>query len=74
MRHDELQRTIDDLVETYRERCLWFLRPDYFPETDEARLRVLDQIQRYGDREAFVRAGEAKQWRSRSCSDRSGDC
>lgn len=52
------------LVEEYRERCLWFLRRDYFPSTPEEALMVLDAIQRHGDRAGFQRAAEIKQWLS----------
>lgn len=48
----DFERAVDDLVERYRDRCLWFLRPDYLPTTRQARLRALDSIQRHGDREA----------------------
>jgi hypothetical protein len=40
------------LIEEYRDRCLWFLRPDFMPTTDEQILRTLHQIERYGDRAA----------------------
>lgn len=65
---EEIHRAVDELVDLYRDRCLWFLRPDYHPSTDEARLRVLGQIQRYGDREAFTRAAEIRAWLSQSSS------
>jgi hypothetical protein len=55
---EALRRLVDD----YRGRCLWFLRQGYYPETTEEALRVLDSIQRYGDVEAFRRAGELKRW------------
>ncbi len=44
---------IDQLVDAYRVRCLWFLRPDFYPSTDTDRLRVLEYIERYGDRDGF---------------------
>jgi hypothetical protein len=63
-----LERTVDDLVDEYRHRCLWFLRPDYYPASEEERQRVLEYIQRYGDRRAFLRAAEVRQWLSRASS------
>ena len=61
-------RTVEEavkvLVDEYRVRCLWFLRADYYPMTREARLRVLDYVQRYGDRDAYVRAAVLRQWLS----------
>ena len=56
------------LVDEYRGRCLWFLRREYYPETIEEVLRVLDSIQRHGDVGAFKRAGELKRWALASSS------
>ncbi len=36
---------IDQLVDEYRDRCLWFLRRDFYPTTLEGRLRVLGYIE-----------------------------
>lgn len=49
-------------MDDYRTRCLWFLRDDLYPETREEALRVLQQIERHGDREAFIRAGRIRRW------------
>ncbi len=59
---------VDRLVDEYRVRCLWFLREDHYPKTREERLRVLGYIERYGDMEAFRRAGELRQWLSQTIS------
>jgi hypothetical protein len=59
---EALESELVDLVAQYRTRCLWFLRPDYHPETVEQKLRTLDSIRRYGDRDAFVRASRLRQW------------
>lgn len=59
---ENLRRQINELVDAYRDRCLWFLRADYYPTDLQDVLRVLDYIRRYGDREAFRRAGELYQW------------
>jgi hypothetical protein len=56
------------LVDEYRDRCLWFLRVDYYPEGPEAILRTLDYIERHGDRQAYVRAAEIRRWLSRRSS------
>lgn len=37
------------LVDQYRIRCLWFLRPDYYPSTPEEQLRALEYIERHAD-------------------------
>jgi hypothetical protein len=52
------------LVDEYRDRCLWFLRSDYYPATVPEALRVLEAIERHGDREAFQKAGEVRRWLS----------
>ena len=64
---DDQQAATDavrQLVDEYRLRCLWFPRPDYYPSTLEEQLRVLDAIERHGDREGFRRAATLKQWLS----------
>jgi hypothetical protein len=60
-----------ELVDEYRSRCLWFLAPGYYPETLAERLRVLDSISRYGDLQAFKRAGAVRQWVLATSSERS---
>ena len=56
------------LVDEYRDRCLWFLRPDYYPATIAEAERVLDAIQRHGDRDGFRRAEKVRQWLSQPSS------
>lgn len=53
-----IQQKVFHLIADYRDRCLWFVRPDYLPETDDEACRILRTIERYGDREAFRRAEE----------------
>ncbi|HVT45392.1 MAG TPA: hypothetical protein VMT00_13500 [Thermoanaerobaculia bacterium] len=60
----EVVSAVRPLVDEYRARCLWFLRSDYYPETEEEIRRVLDWIRRHGDVEAFRRAGEVERWLS----------
>jgi hypothetical protein len=52
------------LVDEYRDRCLWYLRRDYYPETLEEGLRVLSAIERHGGVDAFRRAAEVRSWLS----------
>jgi hypothetical protein len=59
---------VNQLVDEYRTRCLWFLRPDYYPHSPGEVLRVLSYIERYGDRAAFQKAGELRQWLSHPSS------
>jgi len=61
---DALFNEINVLVEEYRARCLWFLKPGFSVSTQEEALRVLDLIERYGDRSAYQRAERLRQWLS----------
>jgi hypothetical protein len=61
-------RAVHALVDEYRATCLWFLRPDYYPQTPEEACRVLEQIERHGDLAAFRNAAELRQWLSRNSS------
>jgi hypothetical protein len=60
-------------MDEYRESCLWFLREDYRPATPDEALRVLEAIERHGDREAFRKAATLRQWLSRNSSSISAD-
>lgn len=61
---EALHRLVDD----YRARCLWFLRRDYYPATVAEAQRVLDAIQRHGDRDGYKRAAEIRRWLSHPSS------
>jgi len=62
---------IDRLIDEYRLRCLWFMKPGYYPRTDDQRIRILLSIERHGDLTAFRRAATLRQWRSQPSSDAS---
>ena len=64
----ETDAALRELVDEYRDRCLWFLRRDYYPATTEEARRVLDAIQRHGDRDGFRRAARIRQWLSPASS------
>jgi hypothetical protein len=59
------------LVDRYRARCLWFLEADYYPRSRTEVLRVLDYLERYGDRDVFRAAASVRQWLSPTSSDTS---
>lgn len=67
----DVDQEVKALVDEYRTRCLWFLRPDYYPSTDQDRLRILGYIERYGDLAGFQRAGKVRQWLSQNSNARS---
>jgi hypothetical protein len=56
------------LMDDYRDRCLWFLKPDYYPATEAEALRVLGAIERHGDRAGFQRSSEVRKWLSQGSS------
>ena len=62
---------VRSLVDQYWERCLWFLRTDYYPSTPEEILRVLRWIRARGDKEAFLSAGRIKEWLSQTSNETS---
>lgn len=70
---DQIQEETRKLVDEYRARCLWFLRIDYYPETREEILRTLDYIRRYGDNQAFRKAGEIREWHLQNTRSLSAD-
>ena len=63
-----IAEAVNHLADEYRIRCLWFLRPDYYPATREERLRVLHYIEIRGDRKALQRAATLKRWLSQDSS------
>jgi hypothetical protein len=59
------------LMDEYRQRCLWFLRLDYYPETPREAVRVLRSIEKHGDVAAFKKAANLRRWLSRIPSETS---
>lgn len=70
-RGPRIEEEIDRLVDECRSSCLWSLRPDYYPKDDLQRDRVLERIQKNGDRAAFQKAAELRRWLSLRSSARS---
>ena len=67
----EFDAALRSLVDDYRDRCLWFLRRDYYPATAAEAQRVLDAIQRHGDLEGFRRVAGIRRWLSPASSETS---
>lgn len=65
---EEIDREVRRLTDEYRVRCLWFLRPDFYPSDDAETLRVMRQIELHADRAGFVRAAKVRRWLSPSSS------
>ncbi len=65
---DDIAQIVRELVDEYRDQCLWFLRRDFYPTGREEILRTLAYIERHGDQRGFQRAAEIRQWLSRHSS------
>lgn len=68
LRRADVERAVDALVDEWRTRCLWYLRPDYYPRSDEERLNVITAIQERSDLATFRRAGVLRSWLSHHSS------
>lgn len=69
----EVMQSVRQLVDEYRDHCLWFLRHDYYPTQLDEVLRVLTYIERHGDQRGYRRAAEVRRWLSRHSSAASAD-
>jgi hypothetical protein len=65
---DPILSAVTRLVDEYRNRCLWFLRRDFYPVEPDQVLRVLGHIERHGDQAAYRRAAEIRRWLSQRSS------
>jgi len=70
----EIMTAVRQLVDAYRDQCLWFLRRDYYPTSYEEVLRALAYIERHGDQAGYRRAVEIRRWLSRRSSAASASC
>ncbi len=59
---EAMMQKVNALVDEYRARCLWFLRADFYPQTEAEALRALSYIERHGDAAAFQKAATLRQW------------
>jgi hypothetical protein len=61
-------RPLRALVDDYRDRCLWSWKRDYYPQSAEEAVLVLEASEGHGDLEGFRRAAEVRRWLSPSSS------
>jgi hypothetical protein len=66
-------RKINEFIDSYRIQCLWYLSKDYYPETNDDRIRLLKQIESHGDRKAFQQAKEFEKWLSQNSKEQSAN-
>ncbi|MGH7786194.1 MAG: hypothetical protein ACRERC_04970 [Candidatus Binatia bacterium] len=59
---DDVEQAVGQLVDEYRDQCLWFLRRDYYPTGRDEMLRTLAYIEQHADQQGFRRAAEIRQW------------
>jgi hypothetical protein len=56
----EFNTALNQLVGEWRDRALWFLREDYYPQTDIERGQVLDYIDRRADVRTYQRVARLR--------------
>ncbi len=61
---DELR----SLIDKYRSVCFWNFADDFMPENERQLLVAIENLERYGDMEAYRRAGRIKKWLSQISS------
>ena len=49
-------------MSAYRSMCFWNMDEDFFPSNRREVILALDNLERYGDLEAYRLAGEIRQW------------
>ncbi len=55
-------REFVELVSQSRVSCLWFTAPDRVPTSRSQQLTILQLVERYGNRDQFVRARRLRHW------------
>lgn len=50
------------LADENRDRCLWFLAPDFQPTDDESAIRALRYLERYGGKAVCEQARILRTW------------
>lgn len=53
---DRVRQELMHFIEQNREQCLWFLAPSYEPSTVADMIRILKYLQRYGNRDVYMKA------------------
>lgn len=64
MTDEEIVRSEDvrSAVADYRAMCLWNMAEGFYPQNREQVLMVLDCLEKYGDLDAYLRAGRIRKW------------
>ena len=50
------------IMDNYRSMCFWSFPEDVMPQNKEQLVLALECLERYGDRDAYCKAGEIRQW------------
>jgi hypothetical protein len=56
------------LIDKYRSVCFWNFADDFMPKNERQLHVAIDNLERYGDMEAYRRAGRIKKWLSQISS------
>ena len=55
-------KELKSVVEDYRSMCFWNFAEDFMPKDRRQVFLALDTLERYGNMDAYRRAGEIRQW------------
>lgn len=50
------------IMDNYRSMCFWSFPEDFMPQNKAQLVLALECLERYGDRDAYCKAGEIRQW------------
>lgn len=53
---------VKSIMDNYRSMCFWSFPEDFMPQNKEQLVLALECLERYGDRDAYCKAGEIRQW------------
>jgi len=61
---EEIVQTEDvrSLIADYRGMCFWNMAEDFYPQNRAQLLMAMDCLEKYGDMNAYRRAGRIRQW------------
>ena len=64
MTDEEIIRSKDmrSVVADYRAMCFWNMAEDFYPQNREQVLMALDCLEKYGNLDAYLRAGRIRKW------------
>ena len=55
-------KELKSVIEDYLSMCFWNFTEDFMPKNRRQVFLALDPLERYGNMDAYRRAGEIRQW------------